>query len=101
MLLAGAPALFAAATPAVAAKDLKKLQEDLVLILRVKEAALQESRLIKTGKYKELQRLDVKRAIKFMLNNYALQDRMIASITYIDYDRQQEAKTCQLGTHFP
>ena len=50
-------------TPAHAiAKDMKKLNEDIVLILRVQEAAAQETRLVKTGKYKEVQRLNIKRA---------------------------------------
>ena len=55
------------------------LKADLMLILRVQEATGQETRLVSSGKYKELQRLDVKRAIKFMLNNYELQDRFVAA----------------------
>mmetsp|Transcript_89465 Transcript_89465/g.164119 ORF Transcript_89465/g.164119 Transcript_89465/m.164119 type:complete len:343 (-) Transcript_89465:173-1201(-) len=55
-------------------KKMSKL-ELVVLILRVKEATSQEVRLITTGKYKTLQRLNVKLAIRFMLDNYKLQDR--------------------------
>jgi len=53
-----------------------------VLILRVKEASSQEARLIKTGKYKEVQRLNVKRAIKFMLDNYALNERFVKAASF-------------------
>ena len=53
-----------------------------MLILRVKEASSQEARLIKTGKYKEVQRLNVKRAIKFMLDNYALNERFVKAASF-------------------
>ena len=58
------------------------LKTDLALILRVQEATGQETRLVKTGKYKELQRLDVKRAIGMMLDNYELDDRFIRAAAY-------------------
>ena len=58
------------------------LNEQLVLILRVREAATQEVRLIKSGKYKEVQRLNVKRAIKFILDNYALNERFTKATSY-------------------
>ena len=57
---------------ASAASNLKKkraLQPELVQILRVKESTGQESRLISTGKFKDLQRLNIKRAIGMMLDN--------------------------------
>lgn len=54
----------------------KKNKVELVmLILRVKEATAQEQRLITTGKYKTLQRLNIKLAISFMIENYRLNDR--------------------------
>jgi len=71
--------------PAIAANIPKTkidLNEQLVLILRVKEASSQEARLIKTGKYKEVQRLNVKRAIKFMLDNYALNERFVKAASF-------------------
>ena len=42
---------------------------ELVLILRVKESTFQETRLITSGKFKDLQRLNIKRAIGMMLEN--------------------------------
>ena len=77
--------------PALAKKEPQALKDSLVLILRVKEATQQETRLITTGKYKELQRLNVKRAVKFMLDNYSLQDRFIAASTFAPLDQQQLA----------
>ena len=40
--------------------------DSLLLILRVKEAAAQETRLIKSGKFKDLQRNSIKLAISLM-----------------------------------
>jgi len=53
------------------------LKEDLVQILRVQEATTQETRLVKTGKYKELQRLNIKRAVGMMIDNYDIRDRFV------------------------
>ena len=53
------------------------LKEELVQIMRVREAAGQETRLIQTGKYKSLQRLDVKRAVGMMIENYDLSTRFV------------------------
>ena len=53
------------------------LDQDLLLILRVQEAAGQEARLVRTGKYRELQRLNIKRAIGMMIDNYDLRDRFV------------------------
>ena len=50
-------------------KAKKALKPELVLILRVKESTSQEARLITTGKYKDLQRLNIKRAVGMMLEN--------------------------------
>ncbi len=58
------------------------LKADLMLILRVQEATGQETRLVSTGKYKELQRLDVKRAINMMVNNYDLDECFIRSSAF-------------------
>jgi predicted ATP-grasp superfamily ATP-dependent carboligase len=63
---------------------------DLVLILRVQEATTQETRLVSTGKYKELQRLNIKRAIRFMLDNYSLRDRFVAASAYAPAKSQQQ-----------
>ena len=90
---AAAAAVFAPSLPAFAAKLSKKeaLNENLVLILRVQEATGQETRLVKTGKYKELQRLDIKRAIVFMLHNYSLRDRFVAASAFAPLEQQQKA----------
>lgn len=48
----------------------KSLQDYIVLLLRVEEACSQETRLIKTGLYKDAQRLNIKRGVRFMLYNY-------------------------------
>jgi len=88
-----AAATFALPLPVLAAKDPKVLQENLVLILRVKEATSQETRLIKSGKYKELQRLNIKRAIGFMLENYDLRDRFVTASVYASQADQGSAQS--------
>ena len=81
--------VFAAGKPA--ARSAAVLQEQLVLILRVQEATAQETRLVQTGKYKELQRLNVKRAISFMLDNYDLRDRFVTASAFAPLSQQQQA----------
>ena len=46
---------------------------------------------MKTGKYKELQRLDIKRAIRFLLENYSLQDRFVTASAFASGASQQAA----------
>lgn len=46
----------------------------IYLIRRVQEATQQEERLIKTGKFKDLQRANIKMATNMMLRNYQLND---------------------------
>ena len=67
------------------------LREQLVLILRVQEATRQETRLVSTGKYKELQRLNIKRAVSFMLENYDLRDRFVTASAFAPLGEQQRA----------
>merc|ERR1712032_1747520 len=62
-------------------------QEELVQILRVQEASEQETRLIVTGKYKELQRLNIKRAIGMMVDNYDLAGRFIRASAFAPSDK--------------
>ena len=52
-------------------------------ILRVREATQQETRLITTGKFKDVQRANVKLAVKFMVNNYKLSDNVVAASSYL------------------
>ena len=74
-LLGPAAVLLRPAAAVAAGSAEKGLVPQLVLILRVQEATSQETRLVSTGKYKELQRLNVKRAIRYMLDNYSLEER--------------------------
>jgi hypothetical protein len=61
----------------------KPLVDLLYTILRVREATSQESRLIKSGKFKDVQRANIKLAVKFMVQNYRLADTFIAACTYL------------------
>mmetsp|Transcript_1986 Transcript_1986/g.2791 ORF Transcript_1986/g.2791 Transcript_1986/m.2791 type:complete len:247 (+) Transcript_1986:271-1011(+) len=61
----------------------RELNDCLYTILRVKEATAQETRLIKSGKFKDVQRANVKLAVKFILQNYRLQDTFITASSYI------------------
>lgn len=82
--------------PALAADEEQKTEERTVLtplyyILRVKEASEQETRLIKSGKFKDLQRANVKLAVRFMLVNYRLNDNFIAASAFLTGDRKIKA----------
>ena len=81
-------------TPRVAealdpAKD--RPNDSLLLILRVKEAAAQETRLIKSGKFRDLQRNSIKLAISLMLDNYQLLDNVNKCARLAGGSRSQEA----------
>ena len=67
-----------------ATKQRASLESSLYTILRVREATQQESRLIKSGKFKDLQRANVKLAVKFMIENYRLNDAFVGASTYLD-----------------
>lgn len=75
------------------AKSLKDvpLENLLYTVIRVREATLQEARLIQTGKFKDAQRANVKLAIRFMLNNYRLSDTLVAASTRLDNSDQRLA----------
>eukprot|EP00965_Chrysotila_dentata_P056887 1887589-Pleurochrysis_carterae.AAC.1 len=81
---------FAAPVP-VPQMDDKTLQQELVSILRVQEAAAQEARLVKTGKYRELQRLNVKRAVGMMIDNYDLSGRFVRASAVAPRDKANAA----------
>lgn len=72
-------------------RTVESLQSDLLLVLRVQEACAQETRLVTTGKYKELQRLNIKRAVKFLLDNYELENRVARATQLIPAEQQSEA----------
>jgi hypothetical protein len=62
----------------------KTLDECLYTIMRVREATFQESRLINTGKFKDVQRANVKLAVRFILNNYRLSDTVISASAFLE-----------------
>jgi hypothetical protein len=64
----------------------------LYRIIRVREATQQERRLITTGKFKDVQRANVKLAVKFMVRNYRLADCVVGAAAYLKgNERQQRA----------
>jgi hypothetical protein len=73
------------ASPANAAdkKSRASLDSCLYSILRVREATEQETRLISTGKFKDIQRANVKLAVKFMVENYRLVDAFNTASVYL------------------
>jgi hypothetical protein len=56
----------------------------LYRILRVREATMQEMRLIKNGTFKDVQRANIKLAVKFMIENYRLNDAFVGASAYLD-----------------
>lgn len=62
------------------------------MILRAQEATLQELRLIKKGLYKDVQRANIKLAVKFILKNYNLLDNFLnVSQNIVPKSKQIEA----------
>jgi len=83
--------------PALALDPTKDRPNDsLLLVLRVKEAANQEIRLVKSGKYKDLQRANIKLAVGLMLTNYNLLDN-INKASLLARGRSQEAYSVGVG----
>jgi hypothetical protein len=76
--------------PALAATR-PPLGDLLYTILRVREATEQESRLIKSGKFKDVQRANIKLAVKFMVENYRLQDAFVSAAAYLDGNERRIA----------
>lgn len=85
----------AGSRPAWAAQR-QTLDATLYRILRVREATQQESRLIKNGKFKDVQRANIKLAVRFMVQNYRLSDAFVAASTYLDGDNRRLAAS-QVG----
>lgn len=73
------------------------LPELLYRILRVREATVQETRLIKSGKFKDVQRANVKLAVKFMIDNYRLNDAFVGASVYLDGGSQRRVDAGQVG----
>ena len=82
--------------PPVTAATRESLEELLYRIVRVREATEMETRLIKTGKFKDAQRANIKLAVRFMLDNYRLNDAFLAASTYLDGTNRRLEAT-QLG----
>ena len=72
-------------------QDIKSVQVPLYYILRVREATEQETRLIKSGKFKDVQRANVKLAVRFMVDNYRLNDNFIAASAFLTGDKKIKA----------
>merc|ERR1712050_168890 len=66
------------------AAEREPLNKLLYRILRVREATQQETRLIKNGTFKDIQRANVKLAVRFMIDNYRLNDAIIGASAYLD-----------------
>mmetsp|Transcript_25073 Transcript_25073/g.35101 ORF Transcript_25073/g.35101 Transcript_25073/m.35101 type:complete len:248 (+) Transcript_25073:50-793(+) len=94
---AAAPTWAAEGGPPGAKAPKRELDDCLYTILRVKEATAQETRLIQSGKFKDVQRANVKLAVKFILQNYRLQDTFITASSYIP-DNQKRIEAGNVGT---
>ena len=81
----------------MAAEEEKSLRSYLYTILRVREATLQEARLINSGKFKDVQRANVKLAIRFILKNYRLADTFIAASAYLE-DNSKRISAGEVGS---
>lgn len=69
---------------AIKTNDPEKLQGALYLISRVQEATAQQERLVSTGKFKDVQRNNIKMAINMMLDNYRLGDQIVVASGYVE-----------------
>lgn len=83
--------------PCADAVERPPLSDLLYRIVRVREATQQETRLITTGYFKDAQRANVKLAIKFMIENYNLNDAFVAASTYIDGTTATRLEAGQVG----
>jgi hypothetical protein len=87
-----------AATAATATAPARvPLDELLYRILRVREATQQETRLIRTGKFKDVQRANVKLAVKFMIENYRLADAFVQASAYLEGGPSRRVEAGQTG----
>lgn len=67
------------------------LSDALYKIVRVREATMQEARLIKSGKFKDVQRANVKLAVKFMIQNYRLNDNFVTAASFLESTKSAQA----------
>lgn len=85
---------FANPLPAQAAPT---LDDYLYKIVRVKEATQQERRLIKSGKFKDMQRANVKLAVKFMVQNYRLSDSVVGASSFLKGGNSRQMSAIDTG----
>jgi len=69
----------------------------LYKIIRVREATQQEQRLITSGKFKDMQRANVKLAVKFMVQNYRLSDSVVGASTFLSGGNSQQMRAIDTG----
>eukprot|EP00526_Cylindrotheca_closterium_P018920 CAMPEP_0113626900 /NCGR_PEP_ID=MMETSP0017_2-20120614/13922_1 /TAXON_ID=2856 /ORGANISM="Cylindrotheca closterium" /LENGTH=238 /DNA_ID=CAMNT_0000537117 /DNA_START=28 /DNA_END=744 /DNA_ORIENTATION=- /assembly_acc=CAM_ASM_000147 len=91
MLASTTAALTTGSLPSFAAEEAETLESYLYRVLRVREATQQERRLIKSGKFKDIQRANVKLAVKFMVQNYRLGDAVVGASAYLNGGNQMKA----------
>jgi hypothetical protein len=89
--------LVAGASPSFAVATREPLSDVLYRILRVREATQQEVRLITTGKFKDVQRANVKLAVKFMVENYRLNDAFVTGSGYLEGSSAKRVEAGQVG----
>lgn len=80
--------------PAQAAET---LDDYLYKVVRVLEATQQERRLIKSGKFKDMQRANVKLAVKFMVQNYRLSDAVVGASAFLSGGNTQQMMAIDTG----
>jgi hypothetical protein len=85
------------ASPQTSPSKIKPLSAYIYNVLRVREATEQETRLISTGKFKDVQRANVKLAVKFMINNFKLSDSVIAASSYLTGNSRVQASAIGLS----
>lgn len=76
---------------AMGEEEVRDCNEAVYLILRVQEATQQEKRLVKSGKFRDLQRANVKYAIQLMLKNYAFADAVNSASALVPQSKLIEA----------
>jgi hypothetical protein len=83
VLTSSVAAVMIGSQPSWASESDGGLESNLYKVVRVREATQQESRLIRTGKFKDIQRANVKLAVRCMVKNYRLGDNVVAASAYL------------------
>jgi hypothetical protein len=91
------PQLSNAAAAATTTSQRPPLDALLYRIVRVREATLLESRLIRNGTFKDVQRANIKLAVRFMVENYRLNDAFLAASTYLESGNNKRLEASQVG----